>query len=89
MDGKVSFNLNLVEGRTGEVSGTVHGPKKVTNHVYQTLFQFSCGANCVHRRFLITQFLAMMVWVRIPLQVGDRQPVGTLPLFVRQLSTLC
>ena len=52
-------------------------------------FQFSCGANCIHRRFLITQFLAMKLWVRIPLQIGDRQSVGTLPLFVRQLSTLC
>ena len=52
-------------------------------------FQFSCGANCIHGWFLITQFLAVKLWVRIPLQIGGRQSVGTLPLFVRQLSTLC
>ena len=27
--------------------------------------------NCIRRRFLIIQFLAIKLWVRIPLQTGD------------------
>ena len=31
----------------------------------------SCNANCICHRFLIIQFLAIKLWVRIPFQVED------------------
>ena len=42
----------------------------------------SCIADCIRRRFLITQFLAIKLWARIPLQIEDSPLVIFLYLYV-------
>ena len=41
-----------------------------------------CIANCIYRRFLITQFLAIKLWARIHLQIRDKSSPLFLYLYV-------
>ena len=43
----------------------------------------SCIANCIRRRFLIPQFLAVKLWLRIPLQIGHSPSAVFLYLCVK------
>ena len=52
----------------------------------------SCNANYIRRRFLITQILAMKLWVRIPFHIGDSPPtLSTIcePTFTNVLAVWC
>ena len=42
----------------------------------------SCIGDFIHRRFLITQFLAIKLWARIPLHIEDSPLVIFLYLYV-------
>ena len=49
-----------------------------------------CIANCIYRRFLITQFLEIKLWARIQLQIRDKSSPLFLYLYVSLIwPTVC
>ena len=60
--------------------GQIQNISLLTSHLELTCS--SCIADCIRRRFLITQFLAIKLWARIPLQIEDSPLVIFIYLYV-------
>ena len=63
--------LRLVSNREGQIQSMFDDEWTFFNLAPYSAQNCSCIANCICCWFLITQFLAMKLCARIPLQIGD------------------
>ena len=84
----ISCFVEIFAKREGKVQSNFDKQKLFHFAPYSALSCSSCIANCIRRRFLITQFLATESLSKNTL-ADRRQSARSFPLFVRQLSQMC
>ena len=81
--------LRFVSKRKGHTETLINRSSLIaprTEHEVVLLVAFS--ANCIHRRFLITQSLAIKLWVRISLHIADSPSALFLYLCIVRLNLI-
>ena len=81
--------LRFVSKRKGHTETLINRSSLIaprTEHEVVLLIAFS--ANCIHRRFLITQSLAIKLWVRISLHIADIPSTLFLYLCILRLNLI-
>ena len=81
--------LRIVSERKGHTETLINRSSLIAPRTeYEVVLLIAFSAKCIHRRFLITQSLAIKLWVRISLQIADSPSALFLYLCILRLNLI-